>query len=258
MQRAQYLLRFEDICPTMDWSVWKQVEEILVQFKVKPLLAVIPDNQNENLRVRGPNKAFWDEVRGWQARGWTIGLHGYQHLYTTRDAGLMGINKFSEFSGLSYAEQTLKLQRALDIFERERVIADLWVAPGHSFDGTTLQALSDLGVRRLSDGFSLYPHLDSRGMMWIPQQLWRFRKMPFGVWTVCFHVNRWTGEDIALFRSELQRFVAVITDCSSVVATYRDRRSNAFDSIFFRMYQASVKGRKWLRERNSAAPPLLC
>ena len=256
--RPQYLLRFDDCCPTMNWSVWRRVEEILVQFEVKPILAVIPDNQDEKLRVCELNNGFWDEVRGWQARGWTIGLHGYQHLYTTRDAGLMGTNKSSEFSGLSYAEQRLKLQTALDIFGRERIIADIWVAPGHSFDGTTLQALYDLGIRRLSDGFSLYPHLDPRGMMWIPQQLWKFRKMAFGVWTVCFHMNHWTREDVARFRFDVQKFVAKLTDCSSVVATYRNRRSNALDPIFFRMYQASVKGRKWFRERNSAALNLLC
>src|SRR5712664_3650155 len=258
MQRAQYLIRFDDICPTMNWSVWRQVEEILVQFEVKPILAVIPDNQDEKLRVCELNNGFWDEVRGWQARGWTIGLHGFQHLYTTRDGGLIGINKYSEFSGLSYAEQESKIRQALDIFQRECVVPDLWVAPGHSFDRTTIRVLFELGIRRLSDGFSLYPHLDCDGMMWVPQQLWRLRKMPFGLWTVCLHLNPWTGEDVARFRFEVQKFVAGLTDCSSVVATYPDRRSNALDPIFFRVYQASVKGRKWLRKRNSAALNLLC
>jgi predicted deacetylase len=249
MQRAQYLIRFDDICPTMNWSVWRQVEEILARAEVKPMLAVIPDNQDEQLKVCYTNKSFWDEVRGWQTRGWTIGLHGYQHLYETSNAGLIGINKFSEFSGLCYTEQRSKLRQALDIFERERVVPDIWVAPAHSFDRTTLQALCDLGIRRVSDGFSLYPHLDSSGMVWIPQQLWRFRKMPFGLWTVCFHVNNWTGDDIARFGLEVQEFAGGLTDCSSVVATYRDRRHNAFDAIFSRVYQASVKGRRWLRQK---------
>jgi predicted deacetylase len=245
--RTQYLLRFDDVCPTMNWSVWKQVEEILIQSNVKPMLAVVPDNQDENLMVGGPNRAFWEEVRGWQARGWTIGLHGYQHLYVTRDAGLVGINKFSEFSGLPHAEQKLKLQKALDIFERERVTADLWIAPSHSFDATTLQILKDFGIRRLSDGFALYPHLDAQGMMWIPQQLWRFRKMPFGVWTVCCHFNHWAAEDLTRFHADVERFAPELADCSSVVAAYRNRRAGALDPVFFRICQASVKGGKWLR-----------
>lgn len=248
MIRARYLIRFDDICPTMNWSVWRKVEEILDRFQVKPILAVVPDNQDEKLRVCASNEAFWNEVRGWQARAWTIGLHGYQHLYGTRNAGLIGINKFSEFSGLSYTEQQSKLRQALNIFERERIVADIWVAPAHSFDRTTLAALRDLGVRRVSDGFSLYPHLDSSGMVWIPQQLWRFRKMPFGLWTICFHLNAWTAEDIAQFGLQVQEFAGELTDCSSVVTTYQHRSRNAFDSIFSRAYQASVKGRKWLQQ----------
>jgi predicted deacetylase len=249
MSSSQYLIRFDDICPTTNWSVWRRVEEILVRFEVKPILAVIPDNQDEKLKVGRYNHAFWDDVRGWQARGWTIGLHGYQHLYKTDNAGLIGINKFSEFSGLSYEEQRSKLRQALNIFERERVVPDIWVAPAHSFDSTTLRALRDFDIRRVSDGFSLYPHIDSSGVIWIPQQLWRFRKMPLGLWTVCFHVNAWTGEDIARFSLKLQEFAGGITDCSSVIAAYRDRNHNALDSFFSRAYQASVKGRKWLRQR---------
>jgi predicted deacetylase len=248
MRRAKYLIRFDDICPTMNWSVWRQIERILVRFEVKPIVAVVPDNQDEKLRVSSVNKAFWDEVRGWQACGWTIGLHGYQHRYGTRNAGLIGINKNSEFSGLCHTEQRSKLRQALDIFERERVVADIWVAPAHSFDGTTLRALCDLGLRRVSDGFSLYPHLDSSGMLWIPQQLWRFRKMPLGLWTICFHVNAWSVDDIARFGLQVQEFAGELTDCSSVVATYQHRSRKAFDSVFSRAYQASVKGRRWLRQ----------
>src|SRR5437879_1509958 len=206
LMRARYLLRFDDCCPTMNWDVWAEVERILLEVGIKPILAVVPDNHDEKLRVSEPNLCFWDKVRSWQARGWTIGLHGYQHLYVTRDAGVLGVNRSSEFSGLSYAEQKSKLRQALDVFEREYVVPDLWVAPGHSFDKTTTQVLFELGIQRLSDGFSLYPYLDSRGMMWVPQQLWRFRKMPLGIWTVCFHLNHWTPTDVARFRSDVEKF----------------------------------------------------
>jgi len=228
------------------------VEEILVHIDVKPVLAVVPDNQDETLKVSEANTRFWDEVRAWQARGWTIGLHGYQHLYATHDSGLIGIKKLSEFSGLSYADQQLKLRRALDIFEREGIIADVWVAPGHSFDETTLRVLHDLGVRHVSDGFSLYPYVDSREMMWIPQQLWRFRRMPLGVWTICLHVNHWTQEDVVRFRSELREFAPVLTEWRSIVASYQNRKPNPFDALFSGAYQTVVKGRRWLREVKSA------
>src|SRR5262249_15450035 len=74
----KYLLRFDDICPTMNWGVWRSVEKILLDTDVKPILAVVPDNRDERLKVGNANEGFWEEVRGWQARSWTIGLHGYQ------------------------------------------------------------------------------------------------------------------------------------------------------------------------------------
>ena len=250
--RSQYLIRFDDICPTMNWDVWRQVEETLLALGVKPLLAIVPDNQDETLKVSEPNTRFWDEVRVWQARGWTIGLHGYQHLYVTRDAGLLGIKASSEFSGLSRAEQQAKLRSALDIFEREHVIPEVWVAPAHSFDGQTLEVLSALGVRCLSDGFSLYPHLDSRGMVWIPQQLWHFRKMPFGLWTVCLHLNYWTTVDVARFRFDMREFAALLTNLPSIIATYQNRKRSATDLFFSGSYQIALKGRRWIRQLNPA------
>ena len=46
------------------------------------------------------------------AMGWSIALHGYQHLYETNDSGLLGLNKY-EFSGLSYEMQIKKLKMQL-------------------------------------------------------------------------------------------------------------------------------------------------
>ncbi|MGZ3443367.1 MAG: DUF2334 domain-containing protein, partial [Polyangia bacterium] len=95
IEGARYLVRFDDICPGMNWPVWREIEKILVDADVKPLLAVVPSNEDAHLDV-GPKEArFWDLVRGWQARGWTIGLHGYQHRYVTRQAGLVGLNERS-------------------------------------------------------------------------------------------------------------------------------------------------------------------
>src|SRR5215467_8595121 len=110
--KSQYLLRLDDFCPTMNWSVWRAVERILVDASIRPILAVVPDNRDSSLWVGEENKSFWKEVRVWQARGWTIGLHGFQHVYSTKDPGLLKLRGLSEFSGLSYAEQRSKLEQA--------------------------------------------------------------------------------------------------------------------------------------------------
>ncbi|HET8715597.1 MAG TPA: DUF2334 domain-containing protein, partial [Holophagaceae bacterium] len=100
MADARYILRFDDICPTMNWEVWEAIEALLDRHGVKPILAVVPDNQDPKLQVDAPRADFWDRVRGWQAKGYTIALHGYQHRYINRNAGIMGLTHQSEFAGL--------------------------------------------------------------------------------------------------------------------------------------------------------------
>ena len=97
----------------MDWESWNTVEQVLVTNAIKPIMAVVPDNKDEKLQVGEENKKFWLKVIEWQNMGWSIALHGYQHLYETNDSGLLGLNKYSEFSGLSYEMQIKKLKMQL-------------------------------------------------------------------------------------------------------------------------------------------------
>jgi predicted deacetylase len=255
---ATYLVRIDDICPTMNWSIWAAVEAILVQYGIKPVLAVVPDNQDPCLKSGAAEKDFWTEVRTWRDRGWTIGLHGYQHRYVTGDPGIMGINKSSEFAGLPQCVQADKIRSALGIFERERIWPDVWIAPGHSFDLITLELLRKNGLRRISDGFFLYPNVDSRGMLWIPQQLWRFREMPLGLWTVCLHINSWGLGHVQRFASDIERYRARITSFEKVVTHYRLRRRDYRDKIVQRVYPRFLHTRlllhSWLAGRNRTTP----
>lgn len=244
---GQYLIRFDDLCPTMNWDVSAEVEHILLELKVVPIVAVVPDNQDPDLRVGPAHPDFWGEVRKWQTRGWTIGLHGYQHKFVTREAGIVGTRQESEFAGLSEEEQKAKLQGATEMFSRERVTPDVWVAPSHSFDQITLRALKQRGVQVISDGFALSPHRDSDGFLWIPQQLWRFRWRPFGVWTVCCHHNRWSKKDIASFRAGVQKYRERISDLRSVVELYSRRHNQVFDDLYAAAHMAALSLRRRIR-----------
>jgi len=237
---ARYLLRFDDICPTMNWHVWDQLEGILSTEGISPILAVVPDNQDEVLRVSPPHSRFWERVRGWQTRGWTIGMHGYQHRYGTSDAGILGVNTYSEFAGLPVSKQKRKLQAGVSILRQRGIQSKLWIAPAHSFDNATIQALRELGFTHLSDGFFSVPHVDEFGMTWIPQQLWSFRRRPFGVWTVCFHVNRWTERDISKFKESVLRFREAISSFDTVAAAYRGRRKTRTDVLAGRVYRSAT------------------
>jgi len=234
---VQFLIRFDDICPTMNWRVWDQVERIMVDQDVKPLLAVVPDNCDPELQVAPADPTFWQKVRGWQDFGWSIGLHGFQHRYVTKSAGILGRNRYSEFAGLPEETQSHKLQHALEIFRREGVRPEAWVAPAHSFDQVTVRLLSQFGVKCISDGYSLFPYVCLDGVLWIPQQLGNFREMPFGTWTVCLHLNRWTARDIARFRDNVALFHGVIVGLDDVRFSYRNRARTLSDQLFFNCFR---------------------
>jgi predicted deacetylase len=244
---VRFLLRFDDICPTMDWKRWENVERILIEEHIKPILAVIPDNQDETLHEGEPNEHFWDRVRAWQTLGWTIALHGYQHRYITQDAGILGLRNYSEFAGLPLNEQHAKLAKGLEIFHAQGVRPKLWVAPAHSFDLNTIQALTSLGIRAISDGFALYPHRDSRGTLWIPQQLGRLHPVPWGVWTLCIHLQDPEYADLANLRRIIRKLRNRTTSFPEVARAYTKRRKSWLDSTFAALLNLAIHTKSVLK-----------
>jgi predicted deacetylase len=226
---ARYLVRFDDICPTMNWGIWSEVEEILLRNDVRPLLAVVPDNRDPKLDVGPAEPRFWERVRGWQERGWSIALHGYQHRYVTAERGVVGLRTRSEFAGLSVAEQTDKISAGVAVFRREGVRIDAWVAPAHSFDESTVDCLAAHDVTVISDGLHWWPYRCTRGVVWVPQQLWGFRWRPFGVWTVCEHMNAWGAVQVDGFADEVARYRPRIVDLPWVVEHFGSRRPQPWD-----------------------------
>jgi predicted deacetylase len=241
---AQYLLRFDDICPTMNWNTWTDIESVLTEHRIKPILAVIPDNQDPTLMIDQPAANFWDRVRTWQSAGWTIALHGYQHRYVTTDGGILRLKNASEFAGLSRQDQAAKLRAGIDIFAREGVRAEAWVAPGHSFDQLTVSLLGELGVHVIVDGFARFPFVTD-GVTWVPQQLWEFWPARSGVWTICNHHNAWSAARLALFREQVARLRTQITTLSDVLHHYHGRQRTEADRLFATAWRLA----RWSRLR---------
>lgn len=232
---VKYLVRFDDICDTMNWRIWEKLEKIFLENDIKPILAVVPDNRDKKLMADTPAPDFWERVRFWQSKGWTIGLHGHQHLYTTNDAGLVGLNSRSEFAGIAMDEQDWKIKSGIDVFRKHQVVPEIWVAPGHSFDVNTVKALKNHGIDCISDGFFLSPHVDKLGVIWVPQQLWNLRKAPFGTWTACFHHNGWSDRDVDRFAEKIVRFRKNIVGLAEVLAGFGGRRKNVVDVVVSKM-----------------------
>jgi hypothetical protein len=180
-------------------------------------------------------------------------MHGYQHVFHTRCAGLLGVNRYSEFAGLNYAEQAAKLSAAYEIMTANGVTPNAWVAPAHSFDHNTLRVLATelKRVLLISDGFFPYPGRDDHGLMWIPQQMWRFRPMPFGVWTVCAHPSEWRVEDLRNFRTEVERYRPALTDAGEIARAYGNRQRTKSDQVFASIWKVAVQYKTGCRTRRA-------
>ena len=222
---AKYLIRFDDICPTMNWTVWSEIEAALTENRLKPILAVVPDNQDPVLRVDAPKEDFWERARQWQARGWTLALHGFQHKYTARRPGIITIKKLTEFAGFPAGDQEEKIRSGVEVFEREGIKPQVWIAPNDSFDRTTVSLLPRFGIRIICDGFFRAPFVCQRKMVWIPQQLYGFRPAPAGIWTVGYHCNHWTASDVERFRKDLIQYRSDIWSLDAVMQAYATHRS---------------------------------
>ena len=200
---AEYLLRLDDACPTMDAARWGAVEALLRARGVSPIVAIVPANADPDL-VRGPaDGRFWERVRSWAAAGWTIALHGWSHALRPSSRGLVPVNAYSEFVGLGEEEQRRRIAEGVALLAAQGIEPRVWVAPAHGFDAATLRALrAESGIRILSDGFARRAVV-REGFVWLPQQLWRPRSMGGGLWTICLHPNTLLGPAL----EKLARFI---------------------------------------------------
>lgn len=184
---ARYIVRLDDASEYMDYSKWDPFFDLLDNHQIKPIVAVIPFNKDPKMTTKNPDDNFWDNVRNWQMKDYLIGLHGYEHIYSNSKSGVIGMNKYSEFAGVPFEKQMEMIEQAYRKFEDERIRADIFVAPAHSFDRNTLRALRTLkNITCISDGFFFNPVIRD-GLKWIPQQLWGPEKKSKGVWTICYH-----------------------------------------------------------------------
>jgi hypothetical protein len=201
---ASYLIRLDDACAEMDCGRWQSVETILDEFNVKPIVAVVPDNQDAELKRQTPDPEFWSKVRRWQSKGWSIAMHGHTHvMHSTDEKLLVPYYKRSEFAGLTFDEQKTKIRAAWKLFLSQGVEPRIWVAPAHSFNSLTLKALSEeTSIRIVSDGIAWNAFYE-QGFHWIPQQIWKLTPRNSGLWTVCLHPNQMDDASLSRLRHDI-------------------------------------------------------
>lgn len=198
-----YLIRLDDACETMNSRNWNKMEKLLDKYKIKPIVGIIPNNQCKHLILQEKDKKFWEKSIEWQNKGWTIALHGYDHVYLTNEGGINPIHERSEFAGLSLKLQKEKLKKGIKIFQEKGLIPKLFFAPSHTFDLNTIKALlEETEIRVISDTFTLKPY-KFNNINFVPQQFGRARNFSIGLITFCYHPNIMIEEEF----EELEKFL---------------------------------------------------
>lgn len=85
----KYIIRLDDASEFMDYEKWDPFFIILDKFRIKPIIAVIPFNKDPEMTNKNNDLGFWSKVRLWQEKGYRIALHGYSHLYSNRNSGII-------------------------------------------------------------------------------------------------------------------------------------------------------------------------
>lgn len=241
---SKIIVRIDDVCETMDWDKFFYFKKSLEDLQIRAVLGVIPNCKDQSLMVNEARTDFYDLVRKWRNYGDTIAQHGFDHIYVSTDPGLMAINKFSEFSGLCYQDQFKKLAAGKEIMVKEGIWEPHFMAPAHSFDDVTIQCLSELGFKTITDGYGFYPYV-YKGMLLVPQLFSRPIPLPIGVQTIALHLNHGNKKEIDHLLNFLKLNKDRVVPYSSVIKN--KPYDNTMANFFRILTRATIKTFRQIR-----------
>lgn len=253
---AQFLLRFDDLCPTVERTRWQRFMPLIEEFGLRPILAIVPDNLDYHLEASPFDSDFWAQMRSMEAAGATIALHGYHHLSNSSGPSLLPLHRKTEFAGVPEETQRQWIRAGLEILRDEGLDPRIWVAPRHGFDVHTLTALRMEGIRLLSDGFARAPFTRG-GITWIPQQLSAPVNKQKGLWTICVHPNTAHSSLISELREFLRLHSTQFTCLDRVLAEFPPAKLTGAEWLYakvalWRAEYSHVRRRHRHHERHSA------
>jgi predicted deacetylase len=233
-----YLIRLDDASEHMDISKWNKIEEILDKYSIKPIVGVIPNNEDSGLTSNyDEDDKFWDKVMNWQCKGWDIALHGYNHVTSSPSGGINPIHNRSEFAGLSLDLQSEKIKKGISILNSKGINTKIFFAPSHTYDANTLAALKkESNIRIVSDTIADNIYFEN-DIFFIPLQSGHAMKLPFKLVTFCYHPNTMGNNDF----DELEKFIQLnhreFTCISDI--EFKKRKKTIYDKllnwIYFKM-----------------------
>ena len=253
---ANYIIRLDDACPTMNWEKWVRMEHLLDKYKVKPIVGVIPENQDVDFQYEEKGD-FWKWCQLWENKGWIIAQHGTNHVIKA-----CGKQRFyqmtheyrSEFAGLPYEAQRAKLDYGYQVLLRHGIKTEGFFAPAHTYDANTVKALASFGKRYkfISDGYALGP-FKKDNMIFIPSCFDTPHKLTLKhtVMTFVFHPNNMNEEAFASLETFLKSNADNFVSVSEVLMKERIRGGQGFIGKGVEILIWIIRGlREW---RNTSA-----
>lgn len=198
-------IRMDDITSDMDLDKFNRIKTLLDTYQIKPLIGVVPFNQDPILQCNPPMEDFPGFLKSLQEDGYVVALHGCYHIYTTEKKGLFPLNNFSEYAGVAYETQGEMIQKGKKKLQEWGLDTDIFMAPGHTFDRNTLKVLKENGFRAVTDGFGEVPYIRD-GLTFYP--IAKKRKDCFtdkkGYTTLVLHANMMNENDFVLLEKQLK------------------------------------------------------
>jgi predicted deacetylase len=198
-QRRGYLVkkmafRIDDVCPQMHQERFFLTMDLLGQYGIKPLLGIVPDNQDPYLKHQADADDFWRTMNQLQVEGCVLAMHGYRHVYDIQAKSMVTDGLNSEFAAHPFSVQFDKLKKGMEVLRSKGIQTNVFFAPAHSYNKNTLKALHQLGFKFVSDGRSHYCY-ERFGLKFIPCRSYRVSVKCKGMTTVALHpCTNWPRE----------------------------------------------------------------
>ena len=189
-------VRMDDITPDMNWDNFIFFQRLFEEAGITPLLGIVPENQDSKLCCGAVQEDFYEVIGSLEEKGYSLAMHGFHHVYTSKSGGIFPLNNYSEFAGVSFNKQKEMLRLGRNKLKEHGIETDIFMAPAHSYDHNTLRALKETGFTKITDGFGRNPYI-YKGITFYPIsfRLSRSLKQKKGVTTMVIHANTVTEAD---------------------------------------------------------------
>jgi len=227
---VKILLRFDDITENMNWHLMDKCEKLFDEYNIKPVMGVIPNNQDPILKSFPKRDNFWKVVKSWQQKGWEISMHGYNHLYNqkTFKKDYFKHGGRSEFFGETLNNQSDKIIKGLEIFKKNQIHIRSFFAPNHTYDDNTFVALKRSGIFEVIDGYGFKPYTQNE-IKFIPQLFFKIFFLPFGLQTTQIHLNDMNEDDFNLLKDLIEKKNQNIVNYDTALSLLSDKK---IDKLF--------------------------